>query len=138
MMGGVEIAKKMVIWADGGSGNMGDVTDEANIVARWPIVGSRHSIVRVRCHFASGTSTSAILSMKVDSHRTTGHDIVLDEFAERGTGGDDLNFRVPIDEMQHYTLEPGDFLVFEWTNPDSGNMTWGLEVAMVSLDDATD
>jgi len=43
----------------------------------------------------------------------------------------DVNFRIPADESREpspWTFQAGDFVRIQWTNPDSGNMTWGLEV----------
>ena len=54
-----------------------------------------------------------------------------------GSGTDDvafIYFRVDKDEQDRWAFAGGDLLVPEWTNPDSGNMRWALEVGLSLID----
>ena len=45
----------------------------------------------------------------------------------------DVNLRIAVDEMTEpsaWTFQAGDKLRAAWVNPDTGNMTWGLEVGL--------
>jgi hypothetical protein len=130
----------IVFLRDGGSANMGDVTDQTDLNARFTL-DERFVLVFARCHFGSTGTGTATVSLKRDSWMETNYDVTLDTFDAKGitsTAGDaDLNFRVENPtELVHYTFEAGDFLVFEWTNPDSGNITWGMEVGLARAEDA--
>jgi len=51
---------------------------------------------------------------------------------QAGTG-QDVNFRISADEISEpspWTFQPGDAVRIQWTNPDNGNMSWGLEVGL--------
>jgi hypothetical protein len=46
----------------------------------------------------------------------------------------DAVLRVVEERLAHFLVDEDDEIVFEWTNPDSGNITWGLEVGYVRAD----
>jgi hypothetical protein len=74
--------------------------------------------------------------IKVDHRDANGvYDFALWTFAGMGTDGEaNLNFRVPNDELAAWSLQLGDAITFEWTNPDSGNMRWSLDVGLVDAE----
>ncbi|MHC4610550.1 MAG: hypothetical protein ACYS7M_09415 [Planctomycetota bacterium] len=88
-------------------------------------------LVYVRCHFVGGSGTSE-LGLSVDSSQGPAYDTRLFTVRIAGAGAD-LNFRLTGRETampSPWTLQPGDVFRINWTNPDPGNMTWGLEVGM--------
>lgn len=128
--------KDVIVVRDGGTANMGDVTDESSLLARFtfphPFV-----MVFVRAHFGDANGT-ADMKLKVDSKFGQFFDTTLWTFRDVGRtaadGDADRNFRIPADELMHWVFGPDDALVFEWTNPDSGNIHWGLEVGFVNVE----
>jgi hypothetical protein len=91
----------------------------------------RFRVVFVRCHFAGGTGTSA-LTISVDSVAGSAYDSRLFTITQAGIN-QDVNFRLGADEITEpspWTFQAGDTIRIQWTNPDSGNMTWGLEVGL--------
>ena len=91
----------------------------------------RYRLVFVRCHFAGGTGTTSF-SISVDSGAGSAHDTHLFTVMQAGTGND-VHLRIgggDAGEPAAWTFQGDDDLRIEWTNPDSGNMTWGLEVGL--------
>ena len=91
----------------------------------------RFRLVFVRCHFAGGTGTSAV-TISVDSGEGSAYDTRLFTITQAGTN-QDVNFRIGTDEVTEpspWTFQAGDSVTIRWTNPDSGNMSWGLEVGL--------
>lgn len=126
--------KDVIILRDGGTADMGDVTDDSNRVARFTLDGKRFALVFVRAHFGDANGT-ADLTINVDSGAGQFFDTQLYTFTLVGRtaadGDADGHLRIPMDELMHWTFELGDFIVFERTNPDSGNQHWGLEVGLL-------
>lgn len=88
-------------------------------------------LVFVRCHFAGGAGT-APLALSLDSAGGSAFDVRLFTVTLAG-GGKDVNLRISATdsiEPSPWTFRSGDALRITWTNPDSGNMTWGLEVGL--------
>lgn len=92
----------------------------------------RFIFVWVRAHFiresGSGTDTATmyldLISRNGVNHNTrllpiTGAGVSVDVFA-----------RIHPDEYQDWTFEKGDRIQFNWTNPDSDEISWGIEVAL--------
>ena len=91
----------------------------------------RFRLVFVRCHCNGGVGTAPLV-ISVDSALGAAHDTRLFTMVAVGTG-EDVNFRITAEESAEpsaWTLQPGDQLRAAWTNPDSGNMTWGLEIGL--------
>jgi len=91
----------------------------------------RFRLVFVRCHFAGGTGTAAF-TISVDSTRGSAYDAKLFTITQAGVNKD-VNLRIGGDDAvdpSAWTFQPGDKVWIKWTNPDSGNMTWGLEVGL--------
>lgn len=88
-------------------------------------------LIFIRCHF-SGTSGAAPFDISVDSGSGPAYDAGL--FAVDGAGVDnDVHLRIgPSDnaEPSAWTFQANDAVRIQWTNPDSGNITWGLEVGL--------
>lgn len=124
---------------DGGTADMGNVTqfgtqsDVVSRVARFWRPG-RFAFVWARIHFGGSGTGTATLTLKLDSNSGTQWDTTLWTWEGSGAGAD-VHFRIPADELMHWVFAAGDELVFEWTNPDSGNITWGIEVGLL---DATE
>ena len=91
----------------------------------------RFRLVFVRCHFAGGTGTAAF-TVSVDSTHGSAYDAKLFTITQAGVNKD-VNLRIGGDDAvdpSAWTFQPGDKVWIKWTNPDSGNMTWGLEVGL--------
>ena len=91
----------------------------------------RFRLVYLRCHFVGGSGT-APLSLSLDSDAGSAFDTHLFTVTHAGTGKD-VNLRIAEGDTQEpsaWTLHTPDQLRVQWTNPDSGNMTWGLEVGL--------
>lgn len=86
-------------------------------------------LVFARVHFFGGTGT-ATLYLYVDSRLGRNFDANLWQVTTAGTTGNDAFLRILPGELPHWTFRQGDELVFTWTNPDSGNMAWGIEVGL--------
>ena len=88
-----------------------------------------------RVHFAGSGTGTATLTLKVDSQAGPNWDATLRTWTGAGVssaaGDADVFFRVPEDELVHYLFQANDEGVFEWTNPDSGNIIWGIEVGLI-------
>lgn len=80
----------------------------------------------------SGTSPTMYLKQKLIAHQPSGlFDKVRRRFPKAGTGDNDfVDFRPSHKELYRWGWSAGDLLVPEWTNPDSGTMTWTLEVGL--------
>lgn len=90
--------------------------------------------VFARCHFSGGSGTNDLV-ISLNSGLGTAYDVVLWTVKNVGTGTD-INLRFDHDEINGpspWTFQSNDDLVFTWTNPDSPNMTWGLEVGMATI-----
>jgi len=88
-------------------------------------------LVYVRGHFVGGAGR-ADLRISVDSAQGSAFDAHLFTVRVVGTGAD-VHLRLSADESappSAWAFQPGDAVRIEWTNPDSGNMTWGLEVGL--------
>ncbi|MFQ5591243.1 MAG: hypothetical protein ACE5HE_08785 [Phycisphaerae bacterium] len=91
----------------------------------------RFRLVFIRCHF-SGTSGTAPFAITVDSTNGPTYDALLYTINKAGAGRD-VNFRVSAPESTEpspWTFQAGDGVGIQWTNPDPGNITWGLEVGL--------
>jgi hypothetical protein len=105
-------------------------TGSGNIDATFSL-DRRFRLVFVRCHFAGGTGTAAF-TISVDSTRGSAYDAKLFTITQAGVNKD-VNLRIGGDDAvdpSAWTFQPGDKVWIKWTNPDSGNMTWGLEVGL--------
>ena len=104
-----------------GSGNINNVFD-LDVAFR---------LVFVRCHFVGGTGT-ADLTLDLNSTQSNSFDVRLTSITAVGTGTD--VFYTPggaaIADPSSWSFQSGDQLRTQWTNPDSGNMNWGLEVGL--------
>jgi len=91
----------------------------------------RYRLMFVRCHFSGGAGTAAF-SISVDSTRGPTYDTKLFTITQAGVNKD-VNLRLGGDEAvdpSAWTFQAGDKVWIKWTNPDIGNMTWGLEVGL--------
>jgi len=105
-------------------------TGSGNIDATFSL-DRRFRLVFVRCHFAGGTGTAAF-TISVDSTRGSAYDAKLFTITQAGVNKD-VNLRIGGNDAvdpSAWTFQPGDKVWIKWTNPDSGNMTWGLEVGL--------
>jgi hypothetical protein len=122
--------RQIIVKSDGGSGNMGDVDSEITSprfgrdMVRGPWV-----LAWARCHFAGSGSGTANVQIQVDSRLGEPFDTVLHTVPLRGISAD-MFYRTERDEYEKWTFQPGDEITFIWVNPDSDNITWGLEVGM--------
>lgn len=94
-------------------------------------LGVRFRLVFVRCHFA-GPAGSAPMLLSLDAALGEAYDARLFVVTRAGTNYD-VNLRIPAEESQDpspWTFQVGDQVRIQWTNPDSGNITWGLQVGL--------
>lgn len=114
-----------------GQDNMGSVAEKGSI-CRFSLPGNDPWVLlSVRAIFKGGSGT-ATLTMRFDHPDDTEHyDFVEREWLLVGTG-DRKNIQTVIlpDDWALFTYQPQGRLVFEWTNPDAGNMRWALQVGM--------
>ena len=106
-------------------------TGSANIDEVFSLDG-RFRLVFVRCHFAGG-SGSAALSISLDSVEGAAYDTRLFTMTQAGVDHD-VQLRIAADELAEpsaWVFQPADAIRVQWANPDSGQMTWGLEVGLV-------
>jgi len=90
-------------------------------------------VVFVRCHF-TGTLARNAFVLSGDSGAGSAFDTELFSIRRAGVGRD-VNFRLTAEESAEpsaWTFQPGDALRVRWTNPDVGNITWGLEVGLAA------
>ncbi len=88
-------------------------------------------LVFIRCHF-SGTSGTASFGISVDSASGPAYDTRLFTITQAGKD-EDVHLRIgegDTGEPSAWTFQADDAVRIEWTNPDSGNITWGLEVGL--------
>jgi hypothetical protein len=88
-------------------------------------------LVFVRCHF-TGTSGSADFTISVDSANGTAYDTKLFTVIDAGTTKD-VHLRIGLGdtgEPSAWTFQSGDSVRIQWTNPDSGNISWGVEIGL--------
>ena len=115
---------------ESGVGSMGSldygVGADQNELARFSLPGM-FVLSSIRGKFAGGTSY-ADLTVNLDSRLGPRHDFGLKTLRDVGTDRDQLHFRVPKEEYDHWTFWEGDKLVITWTNPNT--IVWGLEVLL--------
>lgn len=131
------------VYPDSGTGDMGDLLypTVSNEKARFWIRHQDFALAFIHVHFAGTSNSLANMGIQVDSGRGEDHDTRLHTVRNRGIDADgisvDVNWRVPIweqrDWMFSYNPEDGakDVVVLTWTNPDSGNISWGAEVGLI-------
>jgi len=93
----------------------------------------RFRLVSVRCHF-SGTSGSAPLTLTLDAAAGAAFDARLFTINRAGVGRD-VNFRISAEEAAEpspWTFQTGDQVRVAWSNPDPGQITWGLVVSLAN------
>jgi len=98
--------------------------------------GGPFALSFLRVHF-SGNSGAANLVLSVDSDAGTPWDARLYTLTNAGpsSAGEDVNYRVFRNELEHWALEPDDFLSLAWTDPDAGDTTeWGIEIGLVQVE----
>jgi len=91
----------------------------------------RFRLIFVRCHFA-GASGTAPFRLAVDSGAGSAYDTRLFTITSAGVDKD-VHLRIGDGDTQEpapWTFQPDDQLRIQWINPDSGNITWGLEVGL--------
>jgi len=105
-------------------------TGNGNIDARFSL-DVRFRLVFIRCHFAGAAGTNPLV-ISLDSIQGAAYDTRLFTMTKAGVGKD-VNLRVPAEESADpspWTFQGGDEVRVQWTNPDNGNITWGLEVGL--------
>lgn len=88
-------------------------------------------LVFVRCHFAGGSGTNPF-ALLLDSGAGAAYDAKLFTISQAGASKD-VNLRITGDDLldpSPWTFAASDRVRIQWTNPDSGNMTWGLIVGL--------
>ena len=91
----------------------------------------KYRLVFIRCHF-SGNAGTADLDISVDSGAGSAFDTKLFTVTAAGTTKD-VHLRIGLGdtgEPSAWTFQASDTLRVQWTNPDSGNITWGLKVGL--------
>ena len=85
----------------------------------------------IRCHFSGGSGTN-VFRLSVDSSKGSAYDTCLFKITQAGMDKD-VHLRVTgadTEDPSPWTFQDGDEIRLAWTNPDSGNLTWGLEVGL--------
>lgn len=115
-----------------GSADMATLADEADRTARFIIGEDDLALLYVRGEFAGGTGTADMVLYldRQATRETLKKTTLLFTWKEVGTVKQ-VHTRVPVEVREAWSFMRGDELVFVWTNPDSSNMTWTLEVGLV-------
>ena len=116
----VQASRVIAKWATG-SGDI-DETFALNLSFR---------LVYVRCHFQGGQGKGEF-HIGVDSAQGSVYDARLYTVKVAGAGAD-VHLRLTAQETARpssWSLRTQDAVRVTWTNPDSGNMVWGLEVGL--------
>jgi len=88
-------------------------------------------LVFVRCHY-TGTTGKAPMILSLSAASGVAYNTQLFTMMRVGLSAD-VNLRITAEESQPpspWTFQTGDQLRIQWTNPDAGNITWGLEVGL--------
>ena len=124
-----------------GTGDMGSldyiIGADVNNAARFGLDG-KFVLIAIRGHFSGGTGHNA-LTVNLDSGFGPNYDFGLKTFPDVGTDGDEVDFRIPAEELIHWIFDgsngsdgsEGDVIVPTWTNPNT--QRWGLEVLLVPV-----
>jgi hypothetical protein len=94
-------------------------------------LGCKFRLVYVRCHFV-GTPGTAPLHLSLDSATGSAYDARLFTITQAGVDHD-VHLRIgrgDTGEPSAWTFQADDSLRVQWTNPDNGNITWGLEMGL--------
>lgn len=92
---------------------------------------TRFRLVYVRCHFTGNAGTAPFL-LHIDSAAGSAYDAALFTITLAGVSRD-VHLRIgegDVWEPSAWTFQADDALRILWTNPDSGNITWGLDVGL--------
>jgi hypothetical protein len=124
-----------------GTGNMGDVTDVSSI-ARIALPGAeRYVLATFRALFTGGAG-SADLVLKINHRQGVDFQFTPVTWENSGTDGEAIiEYRVAEDELYHLIFlrdratGKQDVGVFDWTNPDPGNMRWSWEAGLIDVAD---
>lgn len=128
----------VIVLRDYGTGNMGSLGfgsgGDTNNKARFSWPEGKYVLSSIRAHF-SGGSGSADVIVNLDSGTGPPFDAKLLKVTDLGTGGEDAHVRILPEEHIHWLFDglAGDEVVLTWTNPDSGNMIWGVEVFLIPV-----
>lgn len=118
-----------------GTASMGNPDDETNRVARFTLPEpGRFLLVAILGKFTDGTG-QADLTIHIDrkpSQHAGRFAYLLYEVPDIGTDGKQLHFHTTREERWAWIFEEGDEIVLKWTNPDSGNMSWVVEVRLMN------
>lgn len=119
-------------------------TGDGDIAITFPLPQSRpegrHALAYYRVHFTdlgSASTETANLVVSVDSkpHQTTSGPFDATLFTDRDLGiGTDGGEAIDEDEMHRWLVNSGWGHHFAWTNPDPGNIAWGLEAGLLAVD----
>lgn len=126
------------IFRASGTSDMATVTD-AQPSPRFGLA-EPYLLLFVRAWFSGGAGTSPTMTLKqkiVDSPSGF-FDNTLRLFPQSGTDDEDFqDFRVQADELYHWRFDAGDWIVPEWTNPNtegpSDPMRWAIEVGLAPV-----
>lgn len=93
------------------------------------------ALVFLRCHFSRETgsgSSTADMTLQVQRDKDSKFDTLLYTFSAVGDDAD-VSLRIAAHERDQWYFDDGDQLLISWTNPDSGNLWYGLTVGYVIL-----
>lgn len=121
------------IFRASGTGDMATVTD-AQPSPRFGLA-EPFLLLFLRAWFTGGSdSATMILKQKAIDEPSGFFDQDLRQFPQSGTGVEAFqDFRVQADELYHWRFNAGDWIVPEWTNPNSGTMRWAIEVGLAPV-----
>jgi hypothetical protein len=91
----------------------------------------RFRLVFIRGHFAGAAGTAPLVIL-ADSAAGSAYDARLFTITQAGTGKD-VHLRIgggDTGDPAAWTFQAGDAIRIQWTNPNGGNITWGVEVGL--------
>ena len=117
-----------LIWLPERSGS-GDIGFSDGLLNYFRLVFIRAHFVRVA---GSGTDVADFV-IGVDAASEEAHNYDLYTITGAGVGAD-VNFRVMPAEADHWRFKQDDVLRLAWTNPDAGDIVWGVNVGIRDFD----
>ena len=125
------IEPRAIVWVRySGHGNL-DLTCEPPFAGRW-------CPAHIRIHFrditgSTGANDAATLVAYLDSDAGVAWDVQVIEPVSAGLNQDVFLRWKTQEEIAGYTFDSADRLRFAWTNPDAGNLGWGLEIGFAPM-----
>ena len=113
--------------------NMGNVSDEKNRTARFPIDLNNVSLLFIRVSFTGGSGTANLVMYLDKRANSLIPKTRFKLFTWLSVGASkQVHTRVTKEERDTWQFSENDELVFEWTNPDPSITKWAIEIGLTN------